>query len=188
MPSASATAPQDAPAAGPRVDGPPPGAVMPFPRTMDAVPQSGHLLRIAESWDMAALTVRTVSASAVLSAPVLIVVAGDIDIASAPQLRRHLENLCNRDVVLDMSGVTLLAAAGLHVLLDLEERLGRTGAHLVLAAPAAQVRRVLAATGLDETLAAASSVADAVRRPAPNDAPSPSRHLRNGVRHIRLRH
>jgi anti-sigma B factor antagonist len=132
---------------------------------------------------MPAFTIRTLSAPAASSASVLIAVAGDIDIASAPQLRGHLETLDDRDVVLDMSGVTLLAAAGLHVLLDLKERLSRAGAHLVLASPADQVRRVLAATGLDETLATASSVVDAVSMAALDDAPQ---HRHNGARRLRL--
>jgi anti-anti-sigma factor len=113
-------------------------------------------------------------------------VAGDIDIASALQLRRHLETLRHCDVVLDLSGVTLLAAAGLHVLLDLHVRLGRTGAHLVLAAPTAQVRRVLAAASLHETLATAPSIAEAIERLSPSDAASPSHRLPDGLRQLRL--
>jgi anti-sigma B factor antagonist len=141
---------------------------------------------------MSALTVRTVSPPAPLPAPLpapsaaLVMVAGDIDIASALQLRRHLETLRHCDVVLDLSGVTLLAAAGLHVLLDLHVRLGRTGAHLVLAAPTAQVRRVLAAASLHETLATAPSIAEAIERLSPSDAASPSHRLPDGLRQLRL--
>jgi anti-anti-sigma regulatory factor len=68
--------------------------------------------------------------------------------------------------VLDVSGVTLLAAAGLHVLLDLQKRLDPAGARLVLACPTTGGRHVLSATGLDQTLLTACSLTDAVERVA----------------------
>jgi anti-anti-sigma factor len=97
-------------------------------------------------------TVRTDASSTVVAA------AGDIDLASAPQLHRHLLVLPDRDTVLDMSGVSLLAAAGLTALLDTQDRLTRAGARLVLAAPSPPVRRALAITGLDTRLATAPTV------------------------------
>jgi hypothetical protein len=70
--------------------------------------------------------------------------------------------------------------------LDLHVRLGGTGAHLVLAAPTAQVRRVLGAASLHETLATAPSIAEAMGRLSPSDAASPSHRLPDGLRQLRL--
>jgi anti-anti-sigma factor len=97
-----------------------------------------------------------------IPAPTLVTVAGEIDMLTAPQLRDHLRPLPDDDLVLDISEVRLLAAAGLRVILDLQNRRIRTGAQLVLAAPSASVRRVLCVTGLDKTLPIAASVEDAV--------------------------
>ena len=46
-------------------------------------------------------------------APTLVTVAGEIDVLTAPQLRDQVRTLPDGDVVLDISGVRLLAAAGL---------------------------------------------------------------------------
>jgi anti-sigma B factor antagonist len=95
-------------------------------------------------------------------APMLVTVEGEIDLATAPQLRERVFQLPEDDLVLDTSRVRLFAAAGLGVLLELQDRRARTGAQLVLAAPSAAVRRVLCVTRLDKTLAVAATVEDAV--------------------------
>jgi anti-anti-sigma factor len=97
-----------------------------------------------------------------IPAPTLVTVAGEIDMLTAPQLRDRVLPLPDGDLVLDISRVRLCAAAGLRVMLDLQDRRARTGARLVLAAPAPTVRRVLCVTGLDKTLPVAASVEDAV--------------------------
>jgi anti-anti-sigma regulatory factor len=45
-------------------------------------------------------------------APTLVTVAGEIDVLTAPQLRDQVCTLPGGDLVLDISGVRLLAAAG----------------------------------------------------------------------------
>lgn len=60
-------------------------------------------------------------------APMLVSVAGEIDVLTAPQLRDRVCTLPDGDVVLDIAGVRLLAAAGLSVLLDLQDRQARAG-------------------------------------------------------------
>jgi hypothetical protein len=65
-------------------------------------------------------------------------------------------------VVLDISGVRLLAAAGLSVLLDLRDRQARVGAQVVLAAASPLVRRVLCMTGLDRNLPMIATIDEAV--------------------------
>jgi anti-anti-sigma factor len=113
----------------------------------------------------------------------MLTVAGEIDMSTTPRLREYLTTVPDRDTVLDLSGVTLLGAAGLTVLLELHHRLARADAQLVLAALSPGTLRALAATGLDTTLPATPTVTHAVAlittevtaRPAPH---SRSRHLR----------
>jgi anti-sigma B factor antagonist len=95
-------------------------------------------------------------------APVLVTVAGEIDLLTAPELRERVRPLPAEDLILDLSQVRLLAAAGLRALLELHDRRTRAGAQLVLAAPSAPVRRVLCVTRLDKTLPIAASVEEAV--------------------------
>jgi hypothetical protein len=59
--------------------------------------------------------------------------------------------------------VELLSAAGLTELVDLRDRLTRADARLALAAAPRLVRRVLAITGLDDTMMLADTLHDAVQ-------------------------
>ncbi len=108
---------------------------------------------------MSALLVRTSSAPA---PPMVVTVTGEIDIATAPALRRHLLSLPDCSTILDLSGVSLLCAAGLTELVDLHTRLTRVDARLALAAAPPPVRRVLVITGLDNTLTLTDTLDDAV--------------------------
>jgi anti-sigma B factor antagonist len=92
----------------------------------------------------------------------VVTVTGAIDLATAPQLRTRLDAVPDRGTVVDLAGVTLLAAAGLTVLLELHHRLHRAGAQLVLLSSPVHVQRVLVATGLDTTLAMTPVVTEAV--------------------------
>jgi anti-anti-sigma factor len=118
-----------------------------------------------------------------IPAPTLVTVAGEIDLLTAPQLRDHLRPLPDDDLILDISQVRLCAAAGLRVILELQNRRTRTGAQLVLAAPPAPVHRVLCVTGLDKTLPIATSVEEAVAlvsAPAARAGSTDSRASTNG--------
>jgi anti-anti-sigma factor len=108
---------------------------------------------------MSALLART---SIPQAPPTLVTIAGDIDIAAAPALRRHLLSVPDSSTVLDLSGVQLLSAAGLTELVDLRDRLTRADARLALAAAPRLVRRVLVITGLDDTMMLSDTVDDAV--------------------------
>jgi anti-anti-sigma factor len=110
---------------------------------------------------MSALLVRT-SIPQAPPTPVTVTVAGDIDIASAPSLRRHLLSLPDCSTILELSGVELLSAAGLTELVDLHDRLTRADARLALAAAPRLVRRVLVITGLADTMMLADTLDDAV--------------------------
>ena len=109
---------------------------------------------------MSALLIR---ASIAQAPPTLVTVAGDIDTATVAGLRRHLLSLPACSTVLDLSGVQLLSAAGLTELVDLRDRLTRADARLALAAAPRLVRRVLAITGLDDTMMLADTLHDAVQ-------------------------
>jgi len=120
---------------------------------------------------MSALLIRTAIPQA---PPTLVTVAGDIDIASAPSLRRHLLSVPECSTVLDLSGVQLLSAAGLTELVDLRDRLTRADARLALAAAPRLVRRVLTITGLDDTMLLADTVDDAVHLVTAPIPPAPT--------------
>jgi anti-anti-sigma factor len=108
---------------------------------------------------MSALLIR---ASIAQAPPTLVTVAGDIDTATVAGLRRHLLSVPACSTVLDLSGVQLLSAAGLTELVDLRDRLTHADARLALAAAPRLVRRILAITGLDDTMLLADTVDDAV--------------------------
>ena len=95
-------------------------------------------------------------------APTLVTVAGEIDVLTASELRDQVSILPDGDIVLDFSGVRLLAAAGLRVLLDLHDRRARAGMRVVLAAPSPSVQRVLVLTKLAHTLSMTANLDDAV--------------------------
>jgi anti-anti-sigma factor len=74
---------------------------------------------------------------------------------TAPDLERTLNRLCGagyRDVDLDVSGLTFVGAAGLTVFVRCDERLRVVAGLLRLIGPTQRCRRLLAVTGLDETL------------------------------------
>jgi anti-sigma B factor antagonist len=110
--------------------------------------------------------------------PTLVTVVGEIDMWTAPQLRVRVGAVPDGDVVLYISGVRLLAAAGLSVLLDLQDRRARAGAQVVLAAPPPLVQKVLYLTGLDETLPMVATIDEAVAFVTGARAPARSADLR----------
>jgi anti-anti-sigma factor len=77
---------------------------------------------------------------------------GEIDIASSPQLGRALLAFDGRPVVLDLSRVSFLDAAGIAVVVQTDRRLRERGARLVLRDPAPLVRRLLEITGDDHLI------------------------------------
>lgn len=102
----------------------------------------------------------------------LVTVAGEIDLLTAPQLRDQVRTLPDGDVVLNVSGVRLLAAAALSVLLELQDRRARAGAQVVLAGTPPSIHRVLVVIGLDQTLPMITTVEEAfafVTDPASTD-------------------
>jgi anti-sigma B factor antagonist len=80
---------------------------------------------------------------------------GELDLASAPQLQRVLDEL-RRDgfaeIVLDLARLDFLSATGLEVFVRADEYLRAAGGRLVLNRPGRRARRILAITGLDAVL------------------------------------
>ena len=81
-----------------------------------------------------------------------IVVRGEVDMATAPQLRDTLlamvEGGASR-IALDCRGLDFLDSSGIGVLIAVRKRLGDDGS-LTLEAPPAHVRKVLELTGVSE--------------------------------------
>jgi anti-sigma B factor antagonist len=92
----------------------------------------------------------------------LVTIAGEVDIATVAQLRWQLDAIPARNTVLELSELMLLSAAGVRVLLDLQDRLATAGAWVVLAAAPYCVRRILTVFGLDSRLLMAQTVEEAV--------------------------
>ena len=84
----------------------------------------------------------------------LIAVAGEIDIATAAQLRDRLAPLAAgaRPVIADLTGVTFIDAAGLGVLAGAAGKAAASGGSLHVVATRHQVRRLFTITGLDQQM------------------------------------
>jgi len=98
---------------------------------------------------------------------VVVSVAGEIDMATAPQFREQLSSVISggaRRVVVDLARVTFMASAGITVLTGTHRALVGHGGSLVLASPSPAVWRVLSLLGLDQVIPVMGSVADAAAR------------------------
>jgi anti-anti-sigma factor len=93
----------------------------------------------------------------------VITVTGEIDVTSVGLLERTLWVGPPSGVVLDLSGVTFLAAAGLGMLVRAAERARAERQAFGIVAVTRPVLRVLRLTGLDTALPVFAYVSDAVR-------------------------
>jgi anti-anti-sigma factor len=92
---------------------------------------------------------------------------GDIDIATAPALRKRLLGVLRRGMrllILDLSGVSFCDAAGLAVLIGTRHRATLLGITLRLTAPHPRVAKVLRITGLDRSITIFTTLADTLAR------------------------
>jgi anti-sigma B factor antagonist len=107
------------------------------------------------------LTIRT-SASA---DRVLVVVDGDVDMATAPRLRDGLQEALGYradTILVDLTAVSYIGSHGVAALLDARADAEQSGAALVLILGENHlVRRVLAIAGVDQVLALHRTVEDA---------------------------
>jgi anti-anti-sigma factor len=96
---------------------------------------------------------------------VLLVLAGELDLAAAPELRRHLDEPAQggvRRVVLDLADVQFMDSSMLKELLRANHELREAGATLVLAAPQPPVRRLFELTRTSELFEIADDRASAL--------------------------
>jgi len=84
---------------------------------------------------------------------VVLLLTGEVDVATAPRLAEALHALAGRRVEVDLRGVELLGAAGLGVLAGASGQLRQAGGDLRLARPRPLVARCLTITRLDALLA-----------------------------------
>ena len=84
-----------------------------------------------------------------------VIVRGEVDMATAPQLRDTLLELVDAgatSIALDCRGLDFLDSSGIGVLIAVRKRLGDDGS-LTLEAPPAHVRKVLELTGVTAQVA-----------------------------------
>ncbi len=105
---------------------------------------------------------------------VIAALRGDLDIASAPDLREQLIDLLPAAgrLIIDLSAVRYADASGLAVLVGTGHRAGLLGGFLRLAAPSAEVAQVLAATGMNRHLDIFATVQAALTGQRPAAAPA----------------
>lgn len=99
----------------------------------------------------------------------VVVVGGELDLATAPELAAAVEERVvaeDRRLLIDLSGLTFCDSTGLATFVRLRTLLLGKGA-LALAAPLPAVRRVVAITGLPDCLGLHSTREGPHRRPAP---------------------
>lgn len=128
---------------------------------VDPTLPDGAPLRPQRSWAVAPLGVRTGTTPA---GTCVVAVAGEVDLATAPQLDAALTGLLSAGrerVVLDLSEVTFLASRGIAVLIDAHERAVDRGVELHLVVTRPQVHRILEMTGLLAVLPWHATRADA---------------------------
>lgn len=97
---------------------------------------------------------------------VVVVVSGEIDLATAPRLRAAVtdaaERLAGRRLVVDLAGVRFLGSAGMAVLAAAADRV-EPAPLAVVVGPDGPVGRTLALAGMDLTVRVVARVEDALR-------------------------
>jgi anti-sigma B factor antagonist len=91
----------------------------------------------------------------------VLVVAGDLDVVTAPQVRSEIVSLISdgaSDLVIDLTRVDLLDSFGLGVLVGALKRIKQHNGRLVLAITEPRVLKMLALTGLDAVFEVVDSV------------------------------
>jgi anti-sigma B factor antagonist len=93
------------------------------------------------------------------------IVGGEIDGANAAMLQARITAMCaaagTRRLILDVGAVEFMDSSALRALLEIQGALGRAHGEMVLLAPCAQVRGLLAMTGLDRRLRSAGTLEQA---------------------------
>lgn len=85
----------------------------------------------------------------------VVVVRGELDLSTAPVVRRRITQVIEggaREIVVDLTESTFLDSSGLGVLVGAVKRLRPLGGRILVVATAARLMRTLAITGLDQVL------------------------------------
>jgi anti-anti-sigma factor len=85
----------------------------------------------------------------------LIVVSGELDLASGPELESELLQITPPDterLVIDLRALDFMDSTGLSILLQAHQRLSAEGVEMSLVRGSAQVQRLLDLTGVSERL------------------------------------
>lgn len=83
----------------------------------------------------------------------LVLLYGELDLATAPQLSQQLAKFAHRNirhVAMDISKLDFMDSSGLALFVAEHERVVALGGELIILSPGLQVRRLLEATGLDQ--------------------------------------
>jgi anti-sigma B factor antagonist len=106
---------------------------------------------------------------------VIVTVAGELDIHSAPGLGEALAFAADagRHLIVDVAGLRFCDCAGLSRFLRTQERARAAGGSLRLAAPTASMRRLIKAARMSDVLTVTASVADAIAMLNPESASAP---------------
>jgi anti-sigma B factor antagonist len=92
---------------------------------------------------------------------------GDVDLATAPALKRRLRNAIDegwRLVLVDLTHVTFIDSSGLAALVFAYRRLQSSAGRIAVVAPSDDQRHIFAIAGLDKILGVQASKAEAVAR------------------------
>ena len=101
---------------------------------------------MSEVWDDFSIVVTTDADDAT------ILVAGELDLASAPQLQRAFDDRLERQVTVDLAGVTFIDSTGLRALVTARNDLAERNQQLVVGRCSPAAARVFALTGLGDAL------------------------------------
>ena len=85
----------------------------------------------------------------------VVIVAGEVDVATAPRLHDRLVALTSeghRRIALDLDGVTMLDWMGLGAILGVLARVRSLGGEMTLVSPSAATRELLTLTGVDQII------------------------------------
>ena len=86
---------------------------------------------------------------------VTLIVRGEIDIASAPELEQHLhdaESALPGRIVLDLAALDFIDSTGIHLLIHAQQRADSNGHQLILTNVPAQAQRLFSLTKLNSRL------------------------------------
>ena len=91
-----------------------------------------------------------------LGATTTVCIAGEIDVATSPQIDEVLKRCDSAPVRVDLAAVTFMDSSGIAVLARAHERAAAHHFELTIANATPHVRRLFAITGLEEMLASES--------------------------------